>query len=99
VPALPLDAGHAVPAWQGLERGRLIGPYDEGLIEDLKTRIPAKLRSWSPGLRAWRVHESALEDVAAIIERHGTTGGPGPEPDVDTIRSLLSGLGDEASDD
>jgi hypothetical protein len=48
----------------------VIGPYDEGFIDELRLVVWPALRAWVPGMKAWRVHTRALPDTMAIIERH-----------------------------
>jgi hypothetical protein len=55
----------------------LIGPYDERVIEAIKS-LPVPARSWDPGLKAWKIVEGHEGEAQALLdeidqERDGST--------------------------
>lgn len=51
----------------------LLGPYDEGLVAELKRKVPASHREWRPVAKCWRIRDPFDQTVRDMLaEREGS---------------------------
>lgn len=47
----------------------LLGPYDPGVIRELKQAVPQSDREWRPVAKCWRIrpeHEQAVREIVGV---------------------------------
>ena len=66
-----MSAKHKVSKSRDGKAVIVIGPYDEGLVAALKSRIPSRARQWRPVAKCWRVDVAYEEQVRSLVEDFG----------------------------
>ena len=70
----------------------LRSPYSQGLVDDLKTEIPARHRRWDPDEKVWRVTEP---HVTAAVDLLLTYHPGAPVPGVYAQRTAVAPVADD----